>query len=304
MNALRYELQTYDNHEYPLIFHYDRIIKGVNEISAHWHLNLELLFVKQGTLKVTLEDQTYFADEGSIVVINSNTVHALESESETCHYFCLILDYNYCDSLGFDTLNNQYYPLSYDDEMKNIFQLIINEGISAKQYYKKAIRALCHTMLILLHRNNLYHSQNATHSFINPDNVVIVKNIIDYIQENYAESFTLDDLARYSAISKFHMCRIFKEVTFVTINQFITQLRLEQAQMLLLDEHRSITEIALETGFKSLSYFTKIYKRYYGYPPSAAKFQKTQASSTIHHVNATSSVVKTQAADVMIERYV
>lgn len=304
MKGLRYELHTYENPEYPLIFHYDHLQKGDNSISPHWHMNIELLYIQNGILKVTLENEVLYAKRGEIVVINSNSVHSIESETDEVCYFCLILDYNFCNSLGFDTLNNRYQPVTNDLEMKNIYQLIVNEGTLQKQFYKKAIRALCHTMLILLHRNIIIDSRESASNYIDHDNVEIVKNIIEYIRVNYAESFTLDDLARHVAISKYHMCRIFKDVTYVTINQFITQVRLEQAQILLNDESENITDIALECGFKSLSYFTKTYKKHYGYPPSQAKNQVSRISNQIHELNSTVSVESSTVSKVLIEKYV
>lgn len=304
MKGLRYELHTYENPEYPLTFHYDHLQKGDNSISPHWHMNIELLYIQNGILKVTLEHEVLYAKRGEIVVINSNSVHSIESETDEVYYFCLILDYNFCNSLGFDTLNNRYQPVTNDLEMKNIYQLIVNEGTLQKQFYKKAIRALCHTMLILLHRNIIIDSRESASNYIDHDNVEIVKNIIEYIRVNYAESFTLDDLARHVAISKYHMCRIFKDVTYVTINQFITQVRLEQAQILLNDESENITDIALECGFKSLSYFTKTYKKHYGYPPSQAKNQVSRISNQIHELNSTVSVESSTVSKVVIEKYV
>lgn len=276
MNNLHYELHYFENPEYPIIFHYNHLKKNVNSINHHWHMNVELLFVTAGVIEVEIEGEIIYAVRGDVVVINSNSIHSIKSHSDEAFYYCLILDYSFCYKLGFDTLNTKYVNTNKDAEIKNIYQLIINESRSQKTHYKKAIRALCHTMMILLERNQVEHRDDECvelhESYSN--NIGEIKTAIEYIHENYHTSFDLDTLSKHLAISKYHMCRIFKDVTGITINQYTNQVRLAKAHDLIVDHNLTVSETAHATGFNSISYFTRSFKNYYGYPPSVSKRQE------------------------------
>lgn len=276
MKNLNYELHYFENPEYPIIFHYNNLKKDVNNINHHWHMNLELLFVTAGVIEVEIDGEIIFAVRGDVVVINSNSIHSIKSHSDEAFYYCLILDYSFCNKLGFDTVNTKYVNINSDDEIKNIYQLIINESRSQKCHYKKAIRALCHTMMILLERNQVEHrdDDNAVLYDSYSSNIGEIKSAIEYIHENYHTSFDLDTLSKHLAISKYHMCRIFKDVTGITINQYTNQVRMTKAHDLIVDHNLTVSETANATGFNSISYFTRSFKNYYGYPPSISKHHK------------------------------
>lgn len=276
MKNLHYELHYFENPEYPIIFHYNNLKKNINSINHHWHMNVEILFVTAGVIEVEIEGDSFLAVRGDIVIINSNAIHSISSHSDEAFYYCLILDYAFCSKLGFDTINTRYINKNSDVEIKNIYQLIINESIAQKCHYKKAIRALCHTMMILLERNQVAYRDEDTEIVYDSysNNISEIKTAIEYIHDNYHTSFDLDTLSKHLAISKYHMCRIFKEVTGITINQYTNQVRLIKAHDLIVDHNLTVSETAHATGFNSISYFTRAFKSYYGYPPSNSKKQE------------------------------
>lgn len=275
MINLQYELHYFDNPDYPIIFHDNHLVKNLSYIRNHWHINIELLFIKFGIVELDIDGVISYAEKGDIVVINSNAIHSIRPYTEEVFYYCLIIDYRYCADIGFDTNSTVYKKINNDPEMKNIYQLIINESYQVKPHYKKAIRALCHTMLILLDRNQVDSRNISQHLELKnrSGNIDTTKSVIEFIHQNFAHSFSLDLIAQHIAISKYHMCRIFKEITGITINAYTNQFRLEKARTLLIDEDLTISEVSELTGFNSLSYFTKTFRSHFGYPPSHSKYQ-------------------------------
>lgn len=94
-----------------------------------------------------------------------------------------------------------------------------------------------------------------------------VKKVLVYINGNLREELSLDFLAEHFFISKYHLCRCFRQCTGFTVNQYITYRRL----MLVRDLHRagkSLSAASTEAGFASYSNFYKAYVRETGYPPS------------------------------------
>ena len=100
---------------------------------------------------------------------------------------------------------------------------------------------------------------------MNEEYVARINRVIDYIELNLDQELSLAKLAEVSCFSPFHFHRIFKGMMGETLNQFITRLRLEKAaSQLLSNPKKSITEIALDTGFSSSATFARSFKQYFG----------------------------------------
>ena len=88
---------------------------------------------------------------------------------------------------------------------------------------------------------------------------------IDYIQKHYDEDLNLTKLAEIACFSKFHFHRLFRTFVGETLNDFVRRFRLEKAvHKLILEKHKSITDIALDCGFSSSQNFAKAFKSYFG----------------------------------------
>ena len=77
----------------------------------------------------------------------------------------------------------------------------------------------------------------------------------------------LDHLAHIAAISKFHLVRVFDEITGTTPHHFVACLRMQRAKELLLKPDASITEVCLEVGYASLGTFSKTFSALVGVSP-------------------------------------
>ena len=82
-------------------------------------------------------------------------------------------------------------------------------------------------------------------------------------------------------MSKYYMCRIFKEYTGFTITEYVNTLRIKKATQILETSNLSISDVAAELGFESASYFKRIFKKIMNVTP--LKYRKTHQSVTIEH---------------------
>ena len=91
-----------------------------------------------------------------------------------------------------------------------------------------------------------------------------INTVIGYVRENLNDDLPLNILARVAGFSPFHFHRLFKSLTGETVNDMVMRLRLERAVMLLRSTPRlSITDVALECGFQSVSVFSRAFKKRY-----------------------------------------
>jgi AraC family transcriptional regulator len=95
-----------------------------------------------------------------------------------------------------------------------------------------------------------------------------LRHVIDYIQTDLSNPFTIEGLAQVAGISPRHFMRAFRESTGQTPLRFIYSLRLNQAKLFLLDPSRTTTEVALDCGFSHAQHFCTAFKKATGVTPS------------------------------------
>src|SRR5258707_15500661 len=94
-----------------------------------------------------------------------------------------------------------------------------------------------------------------------------VERVVSQMKQHLEEPLDLDHLAHIAAISKFHLVRVFDEITGTTPHHFLACLRMQRAKELLLKPEASITEVCLEVGYASLGTFSKTFSALVGVSP-------------------------------------
>ncbi|WP_105614063.1 helix-turn-helix transcriptional regulator [Vallitalea okinawensis] len=94
-----------------------------------------------------------------------------------------------------------------------------------------------------------------------------IKEAIFYIESNYQQQLSIEDLTRIASISKTHFQHLFKKYTQTTPIQFQQNIRLNNARLLLSETNRSCREIAEEIGYSNQYYFSKLFKEKTGMSP-------------------------------------
>jgi AraC-like DNA-binding protein len=101
---------------------------------------------------------------------------------------------------------------------------------------------------------------------------LVVKDIILYLNDNLTHNISLDSLAEKFFISKYHMCRIFRNATGHTIGSYVTYKRLLLAKEMH-ESGKTLGTACLDCGFGSYSSFYKAYIKTFGTPPKRLKKQ-------------------------------
>jgi AraC family transcriptional regulator len=114
-----------------------------------------------------------------------------------------------------------------------------------------------------------------------------INRVLDYIDNNLAKQFTLEELAAVACFSKFHFIRIFSGIINETPFQYILRIRLQKAaSLMVIDQQRkSFTEIAEEVGFTELSILSRNFKKYFGMAPFDFRQKLVVYKRSINHKN-------------------
>lgn len=102
-------------------------------------------------------------------------------------------------------------------------------------------------------------------------NTVVIRKALRFIQEHYAEDLSVQDIADAVSLSRYHLSRLFKEATGVTLLACLNDVRMKKARELLEQGGLTVSEISLRVGFRSASYFDKKFKQFYGCSPAGVQ---------------------------------
>ena len=95
-----------------------------------------------------------------------------------------------------------------------------------------------------------------------------VINAIKYIQFNYSHDISIDDIAKAVGVSRSHLYRVFMSNVGQSPIDYLTSYRISEACFLLKNSQLSIAEIAVSVGFFDQFYFSRVFKKSKGVPPS------------------------------------
>ncbi len=99
----------------------------------------------------------------------------------------------------------------------------------------------------------------------------MVEMLVDYIRQHYEENITRNTLAEMVHFSPEYVGKTFKKQTGSSINDYVNQLRIEEAKRLLKGTDNKVIDIALMVGFENMPYFSSVFKKYTGYSPAEYK---------------------------------
>lgn len=105
-----------------------------------------------------------------------------------------------------------------------------------------------------------------------------IETVYNFIENNYSKSISLDELLLFYPYSKTKLCHDFKEKYKITIFEMLTKTRLNHARYMINNNpHLKLEDISLSCGFNDVSYFCKMYKRFYNHSPKTKYNNKKPA---------------------------
>ena len=143
---------------------------------------------------------------------------------------------------------------------------MIAELADRRPAYVQAVRALLDELLIFLLRKD--ESSGAKYQAVDSAKHKKVNEVANYICANFAEISSLDRLSERFYISKYYLCRIFREVTGMTITQYVNANRLKAAEKMLRESSESVIRVAAASGFGNVAYFDRVFRESLGVSPS------------------------------------
>lgn len=276
------ENKPHGTKEYPYGQYFIQHMKQTFQFPVHWHDELEIIYIKQGALQITINGQDYQGTAGSIFLVNPRELHLMGSSDLSVAYYTLLFPLEFISFQSRDELETTLLqPLRSgqlifeheisDTTLKNKLCSILDE-ITAINRETSSMKQLKTRILLLQFLQQIveYPSLIVPASGSKTD---MQKELLVYIQQHYTDKITLQDLAEQFHLSEKYISRYFKEHFYLTFSDYVNHLRLTHAKKLLETTELSVTEIALCSGFPNVSYFIRTFKTCYEKPP--LKYRKS-----------------------------
>jgi AraC-like DNA-binding protein len=273
-----YEKVDYENNSSILL----HINHETDNYPIHWHTAIELIMPITSYYTVVIGKTNYQLREGEILVIPPGELHELVAPADGVRRI-LLFDFSLITNLrGFSNiisvmnqprLINESNAPDILPQLQTLFDEITTEYTSQNNLREAAIYALIIQMFVLLGRKYMNTENLFPDVKVNKQKEYIEKfNLIfEYINNNYMEDISLEIIADVAGFSKFHFSRLFKQFTDMSFYDYLNQRRVKEAEKLLLNPNLSITEIALRSGFSSISTFNRVFKSFKECTPTEFK---------------------------------
>lgn len=239
----------------------------------HTHDEYEIFFFIEGDAHYVVEGKNYSLEPGDIIVIRRHEMHRIFHHNTDAAY-------SRCVLMVSPEFFRSHNCLQYERQFKEINDGVGNK-ISAKVVrssglYDAFVRArkysedftITDSPVMQAIVTEILHLINEVTLFAHddmPNNQI--KKIMTYINNNYINNLSLEDIAERFFISKYHLCHMFKKATGLTVHRYITQKRITMVKDLTAEGY-NITSAVLESGFNSYSSFYRAYLKEFGVPPS------------------------------------
>lgn len=240
--------------------------------SYHAHLHYEIYYFHEGKANYLINDRVYVLEPGDLMLMHGMTLHKahvdpkVEYKRTIIHFdprfFSQLIQPGFAGNLlePFVKLRNIRLQLKGDDKIEMERNLARLEGLynQGTTYGHQRFQAgLLDLLLIIgqLCQNPLkdiptYPSLKEQHA----------QAIISILESSFKEDISLDRLQEDLHLNKYYLAKTFKEVTGMTIFQYLMHRRIYEAKLMLIQQDVSITDIGYEVGFKHPSHFSRSFK--------------------------------------------
>lgn len=271
------------------VFIQDNLNSYIN-VKPHYHDSIEILYMLEGTSQQQINGRYLTLQENDIIILNSGDIHATVCEKNDV---ARILVFKFLPELihtNYNNFNEAKYLFSFLKQQRNnnayindgaeehgkISELIMNiyrEFLDKREGYEICIKGYIYQFIAYLIRYDLfglYMDDRDERDFIN------IMPLLKYIENHYKEKITLEQAAKITNMSYYHLSRYFKKVTGRNFKEYIDYVRVVEFEKSIMSQNISISRAALETGFSNVSSFNRVYKRVRGYTPKSIVKQKVQ----------------------------
>lgn len=264
-------------------------VYNIDRYEPHYHEDcIELLFVLKGDINILSTYDKFHLEKNDFTVINKGDIHYIKGRGENLvlslylnlsHFEkqCEYVQYIYfaCESFNANSLQEKCSP-----EVRNLIIDIVLEAAKDDSDPKKIDGFAKRLMDIFINKYDFAHYHNGKE--IPNSQLQRYYRIVKLIDTKYGEKLDLNDLAQKEFVGRNYISQFWKNLTNMNLTDYITSVRSERAEKMMLTSNKSINEVSFNCGFSDSKYIYKGFKKWYEKTPSQHKkeYEKYKAEGT------------------------
>ena len=269
-NQFQKELKKHGSDHFPFLVSYQRLSEyDSNSFMWHYHPEIEITYIKKGSMHYRVNNQSFHLKEGDIIFCNSNALHSGEMEhQEDCSYIPITFDPKLIYGFFQSTICTKYvepviqnlavcamhidYTESWHETFRKKMLEVITLDKEKPDFYELDISIRMQIMWRLLVEHLPHQPLPAASDLTEYERI---RKILSYIEQNYMNPIALAEVAEHIHLCESECTRLFKRHMNTTLFSFLQEYRIERS-LEYLSTHESISNIAGKTGFSKV--FSKI----------------------------------------------
>ena len=273
------QYQDYNEHinhgtpDRPLAFYHVDERHPRYHMPMHWHIECEIIYVREGLLRLYVDDMRIAAAAGDVVFIGRGALHG--GTPEDCVYECLVFDPGAllksepCAPFLTPLLTRSLW-IRRQSESGAACTALAERLFACAQAPSdsgmlRAVGCLYEMYGLLLPLSPDMHAAQSQR--VNHQRAEQLKPALEYIESHYGQHIALDTLARLAGLSPKYFCRYFRDIVHRSPIDYVNFYRVECASALLTASDMTVAEVAYQCGFNDSSFFIKQFRRYKGATP-------------------------------------
>lgn len=278
------------NHEYEYIKHsktsYCKIFLAeiYQSTPQHWHSDIELLLVLEGTLAINSLPDTPIARAQDMILFNSYETHRLTCTSGKGLVLAVQFSSSFCRSY-YPSFEYTYFSQNLlcsgkYSALQNLMVEMASSFFREPQYFSLhcigLLNLLAEQLLIHLPYSLLDQQERSSRE----KNIFKMQNILNHIEKHYTEKLLLSDISKLEGLSLHYLSHLFKKTLGISFQSYMKQLRFEKALNLLTETDSSILDICIASGFSDIKYLNQLSDEYFGCTPGQYRRRLREKQNT------------------------
>ena len=248
-------------------------LKRIEFLAPKVNRGVQFVFVIDGELTVETDSGFYVVAENDLLTLNRNQLYQARGSKNNCVLLLNITD-SFIERYYPKYHNRRFHCFSREVEMGREFILdklrkqlaeVMITYLRREESYKLEIQgAICQILLLLI---RYFSVEGTAFEKIDTDDQRLAE-IINYMEENYDQPITLEEMAQRTYLSTAYLSRYFKQKMGIGFSRFLMNIRLKHSLKDLLYTADSISQISLKNGFPNTKSFSNLFKEVYGVTPN------------------------------------
>lgn len=254
------------------------ITEGRVFADLHLHDAIEFLYCTKGSILASIDDEVLEIGEGCLAMCRSRGIHTMQmGDSSENTLYTLKIQPKLIRQLSPKNLSSKimYRFSAYSSYSKKLWDRESIENSEIKKIFEKLISdyqnpsSMIEVSMLSSIIALVFEVLTEKDCQANEQSEVTeqIYESIAYINENFADDITANDVANEVHMSYSYFAKVFKEATGKTFKEYLNITRLNEAEYMLVSTNIAVSEIALKCGYNNISYFIATYKKYKGKTP-------------------------------------